>query len=171
MPIHIRAEEKGDETAVTTVNRLAFKRDAEADLVNAVRHAVEPVISLVAEVDGRVVGHILFTPVTVRDEQGQTWRALGLGPMAVLPTHQNQGIGSQLVRAGLAACREIGENVVFVLGHPDFYPRFGFQPAAPLGLQYKSPDYDPAFFVAELSTGALQKMNGNVAYSPQFEGI
>jgi putative acetyltransferase len=77
--------------------------------------------------------------------------------MAVLPEFQNRGIGSALVRAGLEACRNIGESVVFVLGHLEFYPRFGFQPAAQKGLRYKSLDFDPHFMVAELSPGALKQ--------------
>jgi putative acetyltransferase len=114
------------------------------------------------------VGHILFTPAKVRGESG-TVRAMALGPMAVLPEHQNRGIGSELVTAGLDLLRSMGERVVFVVGHREYYPRFGFEPAAPMGLHYKSPDFDPHFMVAELVPGALQGLTGTVEYLPPFD--
>ena len=96
---------------------------------------------------------------------------MGLAPLAVLPEYQKQGVGSALVRAGLEVCRGIGAQLVFVLGHPDYYPRFGFQPVAPLGLHYQDERLDAYFFVVELSPGALEGVSGVVAYHPLFDGV
>ncbi len=166
--VTIRPEEPRDHAAVREINLRAFGTNLEADLVDAVRPTAKPLVSLVAELDGAVVGHILFTPVTVRDGE-TTSSAIGLGPMAVLPEVQRRAIGSRLVEAGLEACRELGENAVVVLGHAYYYPRFGFRPAAELGLHYRGPDFDPFFFVAELENGALEGLRGMVEYLPEFE--
>jgi putative acetyltransferase len=166
--VTIRPEEERDHTAVRQVNLDAFETTLEADLVDSVRPAARPLVSLVAELDSAVVGHILFTPVTVRDGDA-TSKAIGLGPMAVLSELQSRGIGSRLVEAGLEACRELREYVVVVLGHADYYPRFGFRPAAEHGIHYRGPDFDPFFFVAELETEALEGLRGIVEYLPEFE--
>jgi len=168
LAVTIRSEEPRDHAAVRQINLRAFETNLEADLVDAVRPRAKPLVSLVAELDGAVVGHIFFTPVTVRDGK-TTSRAIGLGPMAVLPELQRRGIGSRMVEAGLETCRELGEHVVVVLGHADYYPRFGFRPAAELGLHYRGPDFDPFFFVAELESGALEGTRGMVEYLPEFE--
>ena len=166
----IRAETKEDIPAVRRVNELAFGQPDEATLVDALRAAARPHISLVAVEDGRVVGHIFFSPVTIEavDEAvdfGST--ILGLAPMAVLPEYQRRGIGSQLVREGLSECRRIGCEVVVVLGHPEYYPRFGFVPASQKGLRCEYPVPDEAFMVAELKPGALT-VRGLVKYGPEF---
>ena len=116
-----------------------------------------------------MIGHALFTPVTV-EGAGAPGLLLALGPMAVAPRHQRRGVGSALVEAGLESCRELGADAVFVLGHPDYYPRFGFEPAAPKGLRYDSPRYDPYFMVRELRRGALAELEGLVRYLPEFSG-
>jgi len=168
LAVTIRAEAEGDHAAVRRINLRAFETTLEADLVDAVRPAAQPLVSLVAELDGAVVGHILFTPVMVRDGE-TTSSAIGLGPMAVLPELQRRAIGSRLVEAGLEACRELGEHAVVVLGHADYYPRFGFRPAAEFGLHYRGPDFDPFFFAAELENGAFEAIRGMVEYLPEFE--
>jgi putative acetyltransferase len=170
MNVLIREERPEDRLAVYEVNRRAFPTPAEADLVDALRPMADPLISLVAVLDGRVVGHILFTPVRVVGETGER-TALGLAPMAVFPEFQSQGIGSRLVRAGLDACRALGYPAVVVLGHPDYYPRFGFEPAAPRGLHYKDASFDPYFFVIGLAPGALEGLSGWVEYLPPIEGV
>jgi len=166
--VTIRPEEERDHAAVRQMNLHAFETTLEADLVDAVRPAARPLISLVAELNSAVVGHILFTPVTVHDDE-TIFKAIGLGPMAVLPELQRRGIGSRLVEAGLEGCRELSEHVVVVLGHADYYPRFGFRPAAAHGIRYRGPDFDPFFFVAELENGALEGLRGMVEYLPEFE--
>ena len=167
--IVVRAETVEDYSAVRRINEIAFGQTDEAALVDALREA-RPYISLVAEEDGRIVGHIFFSPVSIESE-GPDVVAMGLGPMAVLPEVQRSGVGSRLVREGLAACRRSGSHVVVVLGHPDFYPRFGFVPAAGKGLRCKWPVPDEAFMVAELSPGALQGSRGLVEYRPEFDSV
>jgi putative acetyltransferase len=123
----------------------------------------------VAERAGRVVGHILFSPVRIEGEAG-AWPALGLGPLAVAPDAQRGGIGSVLVHAGLAICASRPERLVFVLGHPDYYPRFGFRLTAPLGLRYGEGGFERAFFVLELEPGAAAGRTGRVHYHAAFDG-
>ncbi|MHC4219392.1 MAG: GNAT family N-acetyltransferase [Planctomycetota bacterium] len=163
----IAFEQAGDEAAIARVNDAAFGQPDEGKIVAAVRGTADPYISLVARVDDRLVGHILFTPVTIRGESSSS-RALGLGPMAVLPEHQGCGIGSALAWAGLDACAGNGHEVVVVLGAPAFYSRFGFRPAPPLGLRFMSPEFDSAFMVVELAPGALSGRRGWVEYLPPF---
>ena len=170
MDVLIREERPEDRSAVYKVNRQAFETPAEADLVDALRPVADPFLSWVAVVDGRVVGHILFTPVRIVGE-GRERTALGLAPMAVLPEFQNQGLGSRLVRAGLDGCRALGHSAVVVLGHAEYYPRFGFEPAAPRGLHYKEASFDPYFFVIGLVPGGLEGVSGWVEYLPVFEKV
>lgn len=169
MAVTIRDEAPADHAAVREINRLAFGGPAEADLVDALRERATPGVSLVAEVGGRVVGHLMLSPVTL--DGHPELRAMGLAPMAVLPPHQGAGVGSALVHAGLDACRALGTEVVVVLGHPGYYPRFGFAPASRLGLRcvYDAPD--EAFMALELPDGALAGRTGLVRYHPVFDEL
>ena len=124
-------------------------------------------MSLVADLDGEVVGHIVFSSVMVGD-QVLKYPLAGLAPMAVMPAHQHAGIGSGLVRDGLGRCRVAGYGAVVVLGHPGFYPRFGFSPAAEIGLHCIWPAPPEAFMVLELVPGALRGVRGEVAYHTAF---
>ena len=168
--VDIRAERPEDHAAVRLVNTLAFGRPNEAALVDALRERTRPYLSLVAVEDGRIVGHIFFSPVLIDSEAG-TFPAFGLAPMAVLPECQRRGIGSQLVRQGLQECARIGQTVVVVLGHPAFYPRFGFQPASRKGLYCEYAIPDEAFMVVELLPGVLQGRTGVVKYLPEFAEV
>ena len=169
--MEVRRELPADAPEIREVLGRAFPTDAEARLVEGLRGRVAPWISLVAlEPGGRVAGHVLFTPVEIHAEAGVS-RAIGLAPLAVRPERQRRGVGAALVRAGLAACREAGEPVVVVLGHPDYYPRFGFRPAWELGLHYGRPGPEPSFMVAELEPGALRGRRGEVRYHPAFPGL
>lgn len=163
----IRPQTPDDEAEVEEVNRRAFGRQDEARLVARLQRADEASISLVAERDGRVVGHILFSPVNVEGLPDDL-RAVGLAPMAVLPEHQRQGIGGRLVEAGLAACRQAGFAAVVVLGYPEYYPKFGFVPASTRRLRCAYDAPDEAFMVLELRAGALSGVSGLVRYSPAF---
>ena len=165
--ISIRPERREDQTAVHRVNELAFGQSGEADLVDALRERVDAFISLVATIDGSVVGHIFFSPVTIESKK-TAFAAIGLAPMAVLPTHQNQGVGSLLVREGLKECRRLGHHIVVVLGHPNFYPRFGFEPAGSKGLRCEYDVPDEVFMVTELTPGALAGRGGLVKYHDEF---
>lgn len=166
----IRPETPEDIAAIHRVNELAFGRLGEADLVDALREEARPFLSLVADQDGQVVGHICFTPVAIESEGG-SFTAMGLAPMAVVPGLQNEGIGSQLVRSGLEECRRIGHDVVVVLGHSEYYPRFGFLPASRKGLRCEYPVPDEVFMVVELSPDALAGRTGLVKYHPAFARV
>lgn len=165
--ILIRTETTQDHGFVRLINELAFGQPNEADLVDALRKNARPFISLVALIDEQVVGHIFFSPVSIETESAD-FTAMGLAPMAVLPEHQNQGIGSQLVREGLNECLRLGENIVVVLGHPNYYPRFGFVPASSKGLRSEYDVPDEVFMVAELTEDALAGRRGLVKYQPEF---
>ena len=170
--IRIRPEQPEDIPAIHLLNERAFDTPAEADLVDRLREEVEPFISLVAVDDsldgGGVVGHILFTPVTIEPAVPDL-RLCGLAPMAVLPEHQRQGIGSLLVEAGLSASYIAGFHAAVVLGHPEFYPRFGFEPAAPRGITSRY-DVGPAYFmVLDLVEGGPQGVHGVINYHPIFD--
>lgn len=168
--LEIRPEGPADLPAIDEVNRVAFGRLAEARLVAALREsrAFDPALSLVATAERRIVGHLLLTPVAIEGE-GAAWPALALAPMAVLPGWQRRGIGSGLVRAALEAGRARDHRVVLVVGHPEYYPRFGFVPAGPLGIRAPFPVPDAAFLVRELVPGGLAGMAGTVRYPPPFD--
>lgn len=166
----VRSERADDAAAVRRVNREAFGRPDEADLVERLRARGVATLSLVAADGGDIVGHILFTPVTIESD-GAATGALGLGPMAVLPSRQRQGIGSLLVRTGLATCRDAGHGCVVVLGHPAYYPRFGFVPASRHGVVWEHSAPDEAFMLLELRPGALDGRDGIVRYPPEFGGV
>jgi len=168
--ISIRPETPAHFAAVRERDELAFGQPAEAGLVDALRAVAHPRVSLVAIQDGPVVGHILFGPVTIEGPQGVSI-AMGLAPMAVRPERQNAGSGSALVREGLAACAALDENVLVVLGHPHYYPRFGFVPVATKGLSCEYPVPDDVFMVAELVPGALRGRTGLVKYHPEFASV
>lgn len=164
----IRDETTEDQAAVHTINRLAFDRAEEAELVDAVRGMSKSLVSLVAVLTEEPVGHILFSPVEIHSESGSAG-AMGLGPVAVLPEYQRLGIGSRLIEVGLRRCRQAGQSLVFVLGHPDYYPRFGFRAASEAGFFYKKPDFDLYFFVLELEPDTIGELSGEVRYLPPFD--
>lgn len=166
----IRSETPADIPAIRRINEQAFGRPDEAQLVEKLRDAAAIILSLVAEEEDHLLGHILFSPVLVGEgEDGVA--AAALGPMALLPEYQNQGIGGMLVRHGLDTCHQLGHDVVIVLGHPNFYPRFGFRPAPPLGIHYSQPLPEGVFMVAELRPDALQGIRGVVHFHPAFAGV
>lgn len=168
--IKVRRETGEDIAAIHLVNELAFGHEQEADLVDALRQRGAVTLSLVAVAGDDIVGHILFTPVTVVEGDSR-FGAVALAPMAVLPGHQGEGVGAALVRAGLEECRRLGNEIVFVLGHSDYYPRFGFVQALPLGLEceFNIPEeYLPVWMVLELKPGALSGRKGTVRFQPEF---
>ena len=166
MALRIRPETPADREAVHALNTAAFGQPDEADLVDRLREQARPYLALVAEDAGEIVGHIAFSPVTV---EGAT-EVLGLAPMAVHPDRQRSGIGSALVRAGLRACAEADGVAVVVLGHPAYYPRFGFAPAHTFGLACAYDAPTEAFMALELTPGALAAATGVVHYHPAFAG-
>jgi putative acetyltransferase len=166
LPLLIHTETPADQESIREVNRLAFGRDDEASLIDALRNGGYVRISLVAEVDRLIVGHVLFSELPILGGT-EAFPALALAPMAVLPEYQRQGIGSQLLRCGLETCREHGHRIIVVLGHPNFYRRFGF--SSELARQLDSPFSGMASFMAmELVEGALNGVSGKVQYPPPF---
>ncbi len=169
--MRIRPEQPGDEAAIRAVNVSAFAGSVEADIVDALRTGAKPVISLVAEEDREIIGHILFTPVLLAGHPDLA--LMGLGPMAIEPKRQRRGVGTALVRRGLELCQARGSVAVVVLGHPEYYPRFGFVTAARYGISCEYDALEEAFMVVELRPGALRGISGMVAYDEvfdQFEG-
>ena len=120
-------------------------------------------------IDDRVVGHLFFTPVTI-ESPDHTWPGLGLAPLAVLPEYQRRGIGSALMDAGLEECRRLGYERVIVLGHPDYYPRFGFERASRYGVHFEFEAPDEACMISALQPGALDGVGGVAKYQPEWNG-
>jgi putative acetyltransferase len=171
--IIVRAETPEDYTAIHEVNVLAFdKRENEARLVETIRQSpgFTPELSLVAIEDGQVIGHVLFSPIRIETEIGDA-AALALAPIAVRPEAQNRGIGSQLIRHGLDECRRLGHRIVVLIGHSNYYPRFGFSPARAMGLEAPFPIPDDVFMALELVPGALKGVKGTVRYPPAFDDV
>ena len=166
--VRIREERPEDIATIHDVECLAFGRENEADLVDALRRAGKVILSLVATKNQQVVGHILFSPA-ILEHEGEVVDVAALGPVAVLPERQNEGIGSRLVRSGLRDCLDKGYDVVFLIGHPNYYPRFGFVSAATKGIRYEREVPDEVFMVAELRQGALTGMRGVMKFQPEFE--
>lgn len=166
--IEVRPERPEDRPRIHRVNALAFGQPDEADIVDALRAAGALTLSLVAVHDGNLVGHIAFSPVSIESVSGD-FEAIGLAPMAVVPELQRRGVGSRLLRAGLDALRAAGHRVVVVLGHPDYYPRFGFVRASTRGLRWDHEAPDEAFMVLELRPGSLPGRVAVVRFHPAFE--
>ncbi|HMC54572.1 MAG: GNAT family N-acetyltransferase [Acidobacteria bacterium] len=160
--MNIRPEREADTPAIRRVNLAAFETSKEAELVDALREQAAPLVSLVAEDAGAIVGHILFSPVTLIGHPEITM--MGLAPMAVMPARQRQGIGSALVRDGLDACKRLGASAVVVVGHAAYYPRFGFTPASRFGIRCEYDVPDDVFMMLEISAGGLQGKSGIVRY-------
>jgi len=164
----IRAEDAGsrhERASIRAVNTAGFGRSDEADLVDNLRANRYALASLVAELDGDIVGHIMFSRMSIQSSRGFI-PAAALAPIAVLPEYQRRGIGSVLIRRGLEFLRAAGESIVIVLGHPDYYPRFGFSPEK--ARQLLSPFPPEAFMALELTPGALDGISGSVVYPPPF---
>lgn len=168
--IKIRREQPQDIAAIWRVNEAAFSRPGEADLVDALRQRGAITLSLVAEQDGVIIGHILFSPVIITAEDGLV-TAVGLGPLAVSPAHQRTGVGSRLVQTGLDILRQASHTLVIVLGHATYYPRFGFVPASQFGIRWENEAPDEAFMVLALQPGALDGISGIARYQPEFTTV
>jgi putative hydrolase of the HAD superfamily len=165
--LDLRPETPADVPGVRVVEESAFGRATEANLVDLCRQRGKVGLSLVAVRDGNIVGHVLFTPVTL-DPPRPGWRGLGLGPIAVLPEFQRTGIGSQLMQTGLEMCREWGFDFVVLLGDPNYYSRFGFIPAKEFGLDNEY-GVEDEFMARELKPGVLKGTRALVRYVPEFK--
>ncbi|HEX4949473.1 MAG TPA: N-acetyltransferase [Blastocatellia bacterium] len=169
MPL-IRPEQPADIPAIRHVVAQAFQQafdsTAEADLVDKLRANGKSIVSLVAVEDDQIVGHILFSEVTLGDAT-----IIGLAPVSVLPSQQKQGIGALLINAGIEACRNAGYTAMVVLGHPEYYPRFGFIPACRFGIKSEYDVSDETFMAMELQPGALVNCAGVAKYQPEFNEV
>lgn len=168
MKVNIRKEQPSDFEAIRILNIKAFNRDNESKLIDRLRREKEylPTLSLVAEYNKSIVGHIMHSSISVGDHsQGLA----ALAPMAVLPEFQNNGIGSQLVESAMEEAIKEGLSAIIVLGHPNFYPKFGFKKASAYGIicPYEGVP-DEAFMVLEFSKEALMGISGTVTYSKAF---
>jgi putative acetyltransferase len=166
--LQICLESPEDIPQVRTINEHAFGQSIEADLVDALRKNCPDALSFVAEEGGRIVGHILLTPVVISGSH-RTVQGMGLGPMAVRPESQRRGIGSRLIGHGLEILRKSGCPFVVVLGHPEYYPRFGFEPASRYHLRSQWPGVpDEAFMIFVLDREALRGVSGVAVYRDEF---
>lgn len=168
--VTIRAELTNDYIAITKVNNLAFGQSTEGILVEKLRKnpAFIPELSLVAEHKGNIVGHILLFPVKIKS-QARDFPCLALAPMSVVPEYQNRGIGGKLIQAGLRKAGDLGYNSVIVLGHPEYYPRFGFRPASKWNIKTDYDVADEVFMAMELTTEGLKGVSGTVEYPNEFQ--
>lgn len=163
----IREEQPYDIKTIHEVNKRAFGQTHEADLVDKLRENCHDLLSLVAMMQNKVVGHILFTPVMVEGEDKMS-QGMGLGPMAVLPEYQKKGIGSKLIRTSIAMLMEAGCQFVIVLGHAGYYPRFGFEPASRYGIKSEWEVPDDVFMILVLDETGINGISGVVKYRPEF---
>jgi len=175
--INIRIEQLGDVAAVREVNQRAFGQDLEANIVDALRSNGAALLSLVATLNGNVAGHIMYSPALVGGEGGgrrscpEVTTGAALGPMAVLPEYQRQGIGSRLVEAGSQMLKEAGCPFIVVVGHADYYPRFGFRPARAqrIDCQWEVPD--DVFMLLVLDQAKMRGVAGLARYRDEFSSV
>jgi len=170
--ITLRKEQEKDLESIAMVNDMAFGRKAESKLIDALRNTTEfiPELSVVAVVDGKVIGHILFYPISIIAGK-KKHTSLALAPMSVLPAFHKKSIGKLLVIYGLQVAKDIGRKSVIVLGHPSYYPKFGFEPASKWNIKSPFPAPDEAFLAIELEKGSLEKVSGTVIYPKAFDDL
>lgn len=166
----IRSEEPQDIAAIRYVNEQAFGGSAEANAIDLLRERGAATLSLVAVIAEQIVGHLFFTPATI-ESPARSWPNVGLAPLSVLPDYQRQGIGTALMDAGLEECRRLGHERVIVLGHPDYYPRFGFERASRYGVRFEFEAPDEACMILALHPGALDGVSGVAKYQPEWNGV
>lgn len=169
MLVVIRHERPLDLPAIRGVNLLAFGGPAEAKLVDALRDSGEARLSVVAEVEDQIVGNVMFSRLAIHRPSGEIFEALALAPVAVVPALQGQGIGTTLITSALQDCAAAGHRAVVVLGHAEYYPRFGF--STQLAERLVSPYAGPHFMAMELVSGALTGVTGRVEYPPAFSEV
>lgn len=167
----IRQETSEDHHTVYEINHLAFGQENESRLIEKIRkgETFVPELSLVAEEDGKVIGHILFSKVKIKGKK--TYESLALAPMSVHPDFQKKGIGSQLITIGLQKVKELNFEHVIVLGHKDYYPKFGFQKASTWNIRCPFEVPDEVFMAIELVEGSLKNKEGTVEYPPVFTEV
>lgn len=166
----IRHEKSGDQSTIRSILIEVFGQASEADLVVRIEKRNAHILSLVAVIDEKVVGHILFTPITV-NVGGEVPRGVALGPLSVSPSHHGKGIGSALSKQGLDICREMGYEIAIVYGHPSYYPKFGFKLMAECDFSVLRDIPKEKCLIAELKEGILKGKQGTVQYLPDFNKL
>jgi putative acetyltransferase len=166
----IRVEKPTDIEKIWRINAEAFETEEEANLVNVLRNSDLSYISLIYEENHELVGHIFFTPVELVGNNSGL-RVIGLAPMAVIPEMQNKGIGSLLVKAGIQQCISEGYDAIVVLGHPNYYPKFGFVPSVKYGIKSEYEVPEDVFMILELKENTLQGRQGTVKYHEAFSSV
>ncbi|MEK6755157.1 MAG: N-acetyltransferase [Bacteroidota bacterium] len=163
----VRREQPQDVPKIREVNKRAFGQEQEASVVDKLRENCNSILSLVALAGNEVVGHILFSPTVI---EGKNGRLVGscLAPLAVLPEYQRRGIGSELVQTGVARIREGGCPYIIVLGHPEYYARFGFEPASRFGISSEWQVPDEAFMILMLNRRAMKDISGVAKYREEW---
>lgn len=172
--VELRQEIKSDHPAVFEVHQIAFGQENEAGMVDALRKNKSvfiPELSIVATIENKVIGHILFSRIHIRNDKGELHESLALAPMAVRPEWHKQGIGSQLVRKGLEVAKDLGYKSVIVLGHEHYYPKFGFQPAEKWKITAPFEVPSNVFMAIELTSGGLDGISGTVIYPKEFDTV
>ncbi len=170
----IRQETPDDFENVFNLNQIAFGQDNEAKLVDSLRRNLKvfvPELSIVATENNKIVGHILFTKINIKNDKGNLFESLGLAPIAVSPELQKKGIGGQLIRTGLETAKKLGFTSVIVLGHENYYPKFGFEPAEKWNIKVPFDVPTTAFMAIELEQDALKNTTGTVIYPKEFETV
>jgi len=168
MDILIRREYSSDVEYIHQLNQSVFGDESEAVLVDRLRDADSLVLSMVAEIDGRIIGHICFSPAVI-EQADESYPALAMAPMSIASDIQHQGLGSMLVNAALEHLRQEHHKIVVVLGHPGFYGKLGFKPAAEFSIHWDHDVPDEAFMVYPLTDDALDNVSGTVHFRPEFE--
>ncbi len=168
--IIIRSEREEDFSAVYEINCKAFGTKEEALLVNKLRKSGIPLISLVSELNNKLVGHILFSQAHIVSENSRI-EIMALAPMAVMPEYQRQGVGTEMVKKGLELCAQNGYRAIAVLGHPEYYPRFGFEPSVNFNITCSYEVPEDVFMIMELKDGFLNSLIGRVKYHKLFDEL
>jgi putative acetyltransferase len=167
MRVDVREEMSGDAVAIRRVHERAFEQSQEAQIVDNLRRNCSDLLSLVAVDGNQILGHILFSPIEIKKEE-TTIQGMGLAPMAVLPEYQRKGIGTDLVREGIKRLTSQGCPFVMVLGHAEYYPRFGFEPASRYRIQSEWEVPDEAFMILMINESAIIGVSGLARYRPEF---
>ena len=168
MNITIRKEEENDNIQIYEVNKLAFQQENEGKLIEKIRNTENfiPELSIVAEIDNRIVGHILFSKIKIVGKS--VYESLALAPMAVIPEFQKKGIGSELVKIGIKMAKKLGFDSIIVIGHKEYYPKFGFQRASKWNIKCPFEVPDDVFMAIELTEKAFEGKAGTVEYPDEF---
>jgi putative acetyltransferase len=167
MLIEIREERPDDVTAVREVNRRAFGQEQERNIIDALRTNRGALLSLVATVNGRVVGHIIYSPLSV----GENVNGVALGPMAVVPEYQRHGISTKLIETGNRKIKDAGYPFIIVVGHAEYYPRFGFRPAREYGIKCEWDVPDEVFMLQVLNEAKMPGASGLANYRHEFSTV